>query len=1082
LVTAIDGQSQADCDQQDRLKSPPSVSIFLVHGVGRGGHQDSSTNAGREMDRSEHGADGAPAARVPSRRSLAIGRSLALAVIAAGAAYLAWRIGWSWRSDSSVVWWLALPAIAIEVTGFGGFVLLVWALWRPPTALDAPAPADDIDCTVVVNARADAPDDLRATLVALRADPTVTAVIVVNHTSVAAVDDVAAEFGVPARAGGAADPSGLAAAVDVGGEWVLLLDAGDIPLPGAAWLLADHVTDSSVAAVQGMVAAHAGDSAEHGPSGRHDLFFERRALDPALGARGTAFLTGSASLVRLAALERIELPAGNQHDVLWTLTSRFAGLGLRVVAPAGRPVVTCRPVNSAGAVADDRGRRASAAWRLVAGPDGAFRAIGLGVRQRAGLLSWAVRPLDGLRRVVLGAVVLSALLAGRTPFVPTAAAVVGLWLPSFVLGAVALTMLSGGSLRPGDRLRNAVRSYRIALALAVAINSILVVRGISDRFTHALHPMHQSVQIGLILVSLWLLAGCLDSMRLLARRRRHRRVPRLVAATAGTLGDLDVHVADVTMLGAGLVCPEPPRIGSVHQLRFTLRGNGLEATDADLELTAVVRNCHVDVSGSARVGVEFTAAEGAALDALAQRCVVWPALVSLGAIAVPDTDASTTTPLDLGFDDHDPRQFALRVATLFALAAVVSSAAAVGASAAPPSVHRVSGFVSIATATTATDATGDSLVIDATDPSTVVITLDPNEVPETTLDTTPTDSTTIDTIASAPDATVITATGSSTLAPGSTSNLPDVTNSSLVEAPESPADTSPSTGDLGGLNVIAVCSEDPGADGIYGTADDVYGPTVSTVTGPHGHYELAVDGDACWLSIAPPAPPSATGDEPTVATGFPPVPAIVVDVGTPADAVVMSTIMIERAPIETPVSPTASVGQRNASVGDRVWSDLDADGVQQPGEPGIGAATVMLYDETGRVATSQQTAPDGSFLFEAVAAGRYRLGVSNVPASLRVPAADPLRSTGELFTVVAGEHLATADIGLVSVAGDVASTHVGSPLPTPAADAVRTQPDGGSSTGWGTLLVILVAALLAGSVLVASRDRSATRALPPTWR
>ena len=1032
------------------------------------------------MDRSEHGVDGAPAARVPSRRSLAIGRTLALAVIAIGAAYLAWRIGWSWRSDTSAVWWLAVPAIAVEVTGFGGFVLLVWALWRTPTPLDAPAPADDIDCTVVVNARSDAPEDLRATLVALRADPTVTAVVVVNHTSVTAIDDVAAAFAVPVRAGGPADPAGLAAAMELGGEWLLLLDAGDIPLPGAAWLLADHVTDASVAAVQGMVAAHAGDSAEHGPSGRHDLFFERQALDPALGARGTAFLTGSASLVRRAALERIELPTGNQHDVLWTLTPRLAGLGLQIVAPAGRAVVTSRPVNSAGAVADDRSRRASAAWRLVAGPDGAFRAIGVGVRQRLAVLSWSVRPLDGLRRVVLAAVVLSALLAGRAPFVPTAAAVAGLWLPSFVLGAVALASLSGGSLRPGDRLRNAVRSYRIALPLAVAINSILVVRGISDRFTHALHPMHQSVQIGLILVSLWLLAGCLDSMRLLARRRRHRRAPRLVAAAAGTLGDLDVQVADVTMLGAGLVCPEPPRIGSVHQLRFTLRGNGLDADDADLELTAVVRNCHVDGSGSARVGVEFIAADGSSLDALAQRCVVWPALVSLGAIAVSDSDTSTTTLLDLGFDDHDPRQFALRVATLFALAGVVSSAAAVGASAAPPSVHRVTGYVATA------DATGDPLVVDATDPSAVVITLDTSEVPETILDSLPSESTPVDTVTSEPDATVITATGSSTLAPGSTSSLPDVTNSSLVEAPESPADTPPSTGDLGGLNVIAVCSEDPGPDGVYGTADDSYGPTVTTVTGPDGQYELTVDGDACWLSVAPPVPPSTTGDEPTVATGFPPVPAIVVDVGTPADAVVMSTIMIDRVPIEAvslpSVSPVVATEQRTATVGDRVWSDLDADGVQQSDEPGIGAATVTLYDEAGRVETSQRTAPDGSFLFDAVAAGRHRLGVSNVAASLRVPSANPLTSAGELFTVVAGEHLATADVGLVSVGSDAAASRVDSPLPAPAADAVRSLPAVGSSSGLGTLLVILVAALLAGSVLIASRDRSATRALPPTSR
>ena len=66
----------------------------------------------------------------------------------------------------------------------------------------------------------------------------------------------------------------------------------------------------------------------------------------------------------------------------------------------------------------------------------------------------------------------------------------------------------------------------------------------------------------------------------------------------------------------------------------------------------------------------------------------------------------------------------------------------------------------------------------------------------------------------------------------------------------------------------------------------------------------------------------------------------------------------------------------DASIGDYVWNDLDADGIQDPNEPGIANVTVELTgtDNQGNpVNATTTTGPDGSYLFTGLAAGSYKL-------------------------------------------------------------------------------------------------------------
>jgi hypothetical protein len=365
--------------------------------------------------------------------------------------------------------------------------------------------------------------------------------------------------------------------------------------------------------------------------------------------------------------------------------------------------------------------------------------------------------------------------------------------------------------RPGDPGRPAGRRGIAIAGTAIALNLVIAGRGISDRWTGTLGDLDPAARAALLAVALWLLAGCLDALRLLLRRSQQRRAARVASSMAGSLSGRAVFLTDLTMLGAGIVADRAPDVGTAMQLDAVVPTRSGVTT---LSAPVVVRNVVRDLGGGWRIGLEFEHLDPTSANALAELCVIEPARRVLGGHAVEPVDVG------VGLEDLVPisnlsgqRRLALRATTLFAVAGVVASAGsgAVEASALP--AHRITGVVTVLADDSSTSTTTTSSTI-------AVTTMPTSTAPSTSV--------------------VATSVVATSIAPTSSAGGP----------------TPPG---VGGVTVVGVCSDDAGPDGRYGTSDDSYTSPVSTVTGADGSYALDVDGRACWVSMAPPPGYAAVG-------------------------------------------------------------------------------------------------------------------------------------------------------------------------------------------------------------------------------
>jgi hypothetical protein len=116
-----------------------------------------------------------------------------------------------------------------------------------------------------------------------------------------------------------------------------------------------------------------------------------------------------------------------------------------------------------------------------------------------------------------------------------------------------------------------------------------------------------------------------------------------------------------------------------------------------------------------------------------------------------------------------------------------------------------------------------------------------------------------------------------------------------------------------------------------------------------------------------------------------------------------------------------------ASVGDRIWHDLDADGVQEAGEPGVAGVTVELYSAEGNwiaaVASDAQglygfgdLEPGDYFLIFSLPDGFYFSGQNLSPDFGLDSDPDPASGQTAIFSLAAGQQESSQDAGMYQLA------------------------------------------------------------------
>lgn len=105
--------------------------------------------------------------------------------------------------------------------------------------------------------------------------------------------------------------------------------------------------------------------------------------------------------------------------------------------------------------------------------------------------------------------------------------------------------------------------------------------------------------------------------------------------------------------------------------------------------------------------------------------------------------------------------------------------------------------------------------------------------------------------------------------------------------------------------------------------------------------------------------------------------------------------------------------QTGSAIGDRIWNDVNGNGVQDPGEVGIGGVTVKVYNSSDTLIATVTTDPDGYYLVSGLtitgSSSNYKVEVTPPAGFNPTPTNWPTAS--QVFSVPNGSDVLYADFG-----------------------------------------------------------------------
>jgi cellulose synthase (UDP-forming) len=384
----------------------------------------------------------------PAQRSR---QALALLALGAGAAYLAWRYGFTLRLHSL---WLGLPLIAAETWGLVSAALFVFSTWRL-TSREPPAPLDGVRVAILVPTYNEPPEILRATLLgalAVRHRPA-PEVWVLDDGERAWARAMARELGArylvrPAPRLHAKAGNLNYALTRVEADFLLVLDADHVPFPHVLERTLGYFRDPRVAFVQSPQAffnrsfQHPRD-ADDPLLNEQSLFYD--VISPGKDRHNAAFWCGSSAVLRRSALLEVggvatETVVEDTHTAM-----RLHQAGWRSVYHHEVLAVGLAP-EEVSAFLTQRGRWARGCFQLLR-KDNPLLARGLDLRQRLHYFASVSHYLEGPQRLVASLVPAVTLLTGVYPLAADPRLYLTLFLPQLVLVPLATWALARGRYR-----------------------------------------------------------------------------------------------------------------------------------------------------------------------------------------------------------------------------------------------------------------------------------------------------------------------------------------------------------------------------------------------------------------------------------------------------------------------------------------------------------------------------------------------------------------------------------------------------------------------------------------------------------
>lgn len=577
-------------------------------------------------------------------------RLVAVVALLWGAAYLAWRIGWTWRGANPVMYLVLLVAELVGWVSLGFYAFLAWR-----RAECAPVPVTTLrSVDVLVPTYNEPVSVLRATLLGCAA-------LEHPHTTWLLDDGRRPEIAELARAMGVeyltrpdnshAKAGNINHALGhLDSELVAVLDADHVPLPRFLDAMVGHFDDPDVALVQAPHEFSNLDSLQHVEGEVHEqsLFF--RVICPGKERNDSTFWCGSGTVLRREALVGI---GGVQtttiaEDFHTTIVLHSQGWKTRYV---DETLLLGLAPHDLDSFLLQRSRWARGNLRVLLTRQNPLWARGLSMPQRFSYLGSLSHYFGGPQRLAMLAVLCATLLTGLLPLYGEPILFGVLWAPWVVLSLLATKLLGRGHVGPVTATRfgwmtmgiyseavlglllPAIGGFKVTPKVGVdeagigvlrrlpllsvgaaALLSALVARVFATLGWARLATMPRFALVATLLIGAFELFVIVSVLVSVGRHRQLRSNYRLKVDLAARIGEKVARVADLTVSGAGLVVDELRPVGSMFGL--DLRVPGLHGARHNVSLRAVVRSAMRLDDGAVRLGVEFVRPSDEALGRL----------------------------------------------------------------------------------------------------------------------------------------------------------------------------------------------------------------------------------------------------------------------------------------------------------------------------------------------------------------------------------------------------------------------------------------------------------------------------------